>query len=186
MITTDHTPERPAGVDPSEGETHGLNAGHPFVVDSLALLDHRTRELTIPAQDAPAGRYLSIGDGAERRLLALHRPITHVGRGLIADFRLEDPHVSRRHAIVALRGEGVRVLDDRSANGTFVNGRAVTVAHLTDGDVVRFGRAVFRYTEIEVGANGSGGRVRPLRRIPLAPARRPHTAGRHPAPPAAA
>ena len=189
MITTDHTPEPPSGVDPSEGQTHGLHAGHPFVVDSLALLDHRTRELTIPAQDAPAGRYLSIGDGAERRLLPLSRPITHVGRGLIADIRLEDPHVSRRHAIVALRGEGVRVLDDRSSNGTFVNGRQVTVAHLTDGDVVRFGRAVFRYAEVVVGASassGSRGRVRRLRRIPVAPARRTQTAGRHPAPPAAA
>ena len=56
------------------------------------------------------------------RLLPLNRPITHIGRGLIADVRLEDPHVSRRHAIVALRGEGVRVLDDRSTTGTFVNG----------------------------------------------------------------
>jgi hypothetical protein len=186
MITTDHTPQRSAPVDGAEGDTRGLSAGHPFVVDSLALLDHRTRELTIPAQGAPAGRYLSIGDGAERRLLPLQRPITHVGRGLVADFRLEDPHVSRRHAIVALRGEGVRVLDDRSANGTFVNGRAVTVAHLSDGDVLRFGRAVFRYTEV---AGAPSGHVRPLRRggeglVPLA--RRAPNAGRHAAPPAAA
>jgi hypothetical protein len=189
MITTDHTPERSAAVDPAEDDTHGLHAGHPFVVDSLALLDHRTRRLTIPAQDAPAGRYLSIGDGAERRLLPLQRPITHIGRGLIADFRLEDPHVSRRHAIVALRGEGVRVLDDRSATGTFVNGRAVTVAHLSDGDVVRFGRAVFRYAEIRTGQTGAGGHVRPLRRVrpgPDASARRLQSAGRHSAPPAAA
>jgi hypothetical protein len=183
MITTDHTPDRFVAAQEAEGETHGLHAGTPFVVDSLALLDHRTRELTIPAQDAPAGRYLSIGDGAERRLLPLHRPITHIGRGLIADVRLEDPHVSRRHAIVALRGEGVRVLDDRSSNGTFVNGRPVTVGHLTDGDVVRVGRAVFRYAEVAAAdsGGGSGSRVRPLRRIPIAPAR----SGRDAAQPAA-
>jgi hypothetical protein len=42
----------------------------------------------------------------------------------------------------------------------------VTVAQLSDGDVLRFGRAVFRYTEV-----ASRGRTRPLRRIPLA--RRP-------------
>jgi FHA domain len=140
-----------------------LSARHPFVVDSFALLDHRTRERAISSTEAPPGRYLSFEHGDATWLIALERPITHIGRGLIADVRLEDSHVSRRHAILALRGEGARVLDDRSSNGTHVNGRAVTVAHLSDGDVLRFGRAVFRYTEI-----APRGRTRPLRRIPLA------------------
>ncbi len=131
--------------------THGMHANHPFVVDSFALLDHRTRDCLIPFAGAPAGRYLAVEDAGDTWLVSLQRPITHVGRGLIADVRVEDSHVSRRHAIIALRGgrrDGVRVLDDRSANGTFVNGRRVTTARLSDGDVLRFGRAVFRYLEI--------------------------------------
>jgi pSer/pThr/pTyr-binding forkhead associated (FHA) protein len=164
MITSAHTPPRSrAAADPAERETHGLSARHPFVIDSYALLDHRTREQTIPQNAAPPGRYLSLEHEGATRLIALQRPITHIGRGLVADVRLEDSHVSRRHAIVALRGEGARVLDDRSSNGTFVNGRAVTVAHLTDGDVLRFGRAVFRYTEIAPRLKSV-----PLRRVPLA------------------
>ena len=155
MTTSAHTPGRPARtVNPTElaeRPTHGLAAGQQFAVDTFALLDHRTREGAIPEAGAPPGRYLAVEDGDGHRLLALQRPITHVGRGLVADVRLEDPHVSRRHAIVALRGEGARVLDDRSANGCFVNGRSVMVAHLTDGDVLRFGRAVFRYTEVGRG-----------------------------------
>jgi hypothetical protein len=147
----------------AERPTHGINAKHPFVVDSFSLLDHRTRDRSILAADAPPGRYLSLEHDGDTRLIALERPITHIGRGLIADVRLEDSHVSRRHAILALRGDDARVLDDRSSNGTFVNGRPVTVAHLTDGDVLRFGRAVFRYTHI---APRSG--RQPLRRIPLA------------------
>jgi hypothetical protein len=143
--------------------TDGLAAKHPFVVDSFALLDHRTRESAIPAAGAPPGRYLSLEQDGATRLIPLGRPITHIGRGLVADVRLEDSHVSRRHAILAIRGEGARVLDDRSSNGTFVNGRSVTVAELTDGDVLRFGRAVFRYTEIAPRR-----RPQPLRRIPLA------------------
>jgi hypothetical protein len=174
----------PVGSSPdSQHATHGLNASQPFVVDAFDLLDHRTRERLIPLAGAPAGRYLAVdrdrdrsgdrdrdrsgdrdrgGDG-ETLLLALLRPITHIGRGLIADVRLEDPHVSRRHAILALRGEGARVLDDRSANGTFVNGRRVTVSHLSDGDVLRFGRAVLRYVEVL-----SPRRPEPTQRIPLA------------------
>jgi pSer/pThr/pTyr-binding forkhead associated (FHA) protein len=86
----------------------------------------------------------------------------------VADVRIEDANVSRRHAIIALRGEGARVLDDRSSNGTFVNGRTVTVAHLSDGDVLRFGGVVFRYVEI-----GPRPKSKPLRRIPLAMRTRP-------------
>ena len=162
MNTTDLTPQ----LSPAERETHGMRAGHPFVVDTAELLDHRTRAQTIPAAEAPGGHYLAFEDGGAGRLLALRRPITHIGRGLISDLRLEDPHVSRRHAIVALRGEGVRVLDDRSVNGTFVNGRPVDVAELSDGDVLRVGRAVFRYVEIQQASRGrSEGRGdRPLRR----------------------
>jgi hypothetical protein len=145
------------------GSTHGLSPGHPSVVDSFALLDPRTRERAMPADGAPPGRYLSFEHGAVTLVIALQRPITHIGRGLVADVRLEDSHVSRRHAILAVRGDSARVLDDRSANGTYVNGRAVAVAHLSDGDVLRFGRAVFRYTEI-----APGGRPRPLPCIPLA------------------
>jgi hypothetical protein len=157
----------------AERPTHGLSARHPFVVDSFALLDHRTRERAILAAEAPPGRYLSFEHGDATWLIPLERPITHIGRGLIADVRLEDSRVSRRHAILALRGDGARVLDDRSSNGTYVNGRQVTVAHLSDGDVLRFGRAVFRYTEI-----APRGRTRPQRRIPLARRpRRPQVAG---------
>jgi FHA domain len=164
MTISAQVPDRDQ-INPSLAErpTHGLSSKHPFVVDSFALLDHRTREHAIPAAGAPPGRYLSFEHGAVTMLIALVRPITHIGRGLVADVRLEDSHVSRRHAILAVRGDGARVLDDRSSNGTYVNGRAVTVAPLSDGDVLRFGRAVFRYTEV-----APRGRTQPLRRIPLA------------------
>jgi hypothetical protein len=165
MPSTDHTPHRPANAGLAERPTHGMSAGQPLVVDSLSLLDHRTRGQMIPEQDAPAGRYLSIEDADGTRLLPLTRPITHIGRGLVADVRFEDSHVSRRHAIVAVRGNAVRILDDRSTGGTFVNGRPVTVAELADGDVVRVGRAVFRYAEIAPAAVDD--HRRPMRRVPV-------------------
>lgn len=163
MTISAQIPDR-APINPSltERPTHVIDSKHPCVVDSFSLLDHRTREHAILAAGAPPGRYLSLDDDGVAHLIALERPITHIGRGLVADVRLEDAQVSRRHAIVAVRGDSTRVLDDRSSNGTFVNGRAVTVAQLSDGDVLRFGRAVFRYTEIAPRR-----RPQPLRRIPL-------------------
>jgi hypothetical protein len=167
-----HLPARPpAPRHHAEHATHGIDAHHPFVVDSIAVLDHRTRERAIAAATAPSGRYLSIANDDDTVLIALDRPITHIGRGLIADVRLEDPQVSRRHAIVAVRGDAVRILDDRSSNGTFVNGRQVTVAELTDGDVIRFGRVAMRYVEVAPRRASQ-----PLRRIQLRSMRAPRRA----------
>jgi predicted component of type VI protein secretion system len=90
------------------------------------------------------GRYLMCGDEA----FALVKDVTHVGRGMIADVRLDDHTVSARHAIVVMRGDRLRILDDRSTNGTVVNGRRVEQAELHDGDVVVLGRVVLTYRAI--------------------------------------
>ena len=94
------------------------------------------------------GRYLAYEDGGATRLVALDKAVTHLGRGFSVDVRLEDQSVSRRHAVIAARRDGARILDDRSANGTFVNGRPVTEAALRDRDVIRLGRVVLVYRDV--------------------------------------
>jgi pSer/pThr/pTyr-binding forkhead associated (FHA) protein len=145
-----------------------MSAQSPITTDGFALLDHRTRSRTVALGDAPPGRYLSVENGEDVRLIPLDRPITHIGRGLTSDVRLEDPQVSRRQAIIAQRGDSTRVLDDRSSGGTFLNGRKVTVAYLADGDVLRVGHVVLRFVLVSP-------QIKPapvLRRIPL-PVRAP-------------
>ena len=64
-----------------------------------------------------------------------------IGRSSGADVLLDDPTVSRRHALVVLTDEGeLRALDDRSLNGLFVNGERVEWAPLSDGDELEIGR----------------------------------------------
>ena len=66
---------------------------------------------------------------------------TRIGRSVSADVRLDDPSVSRRHAlIVSEADEPLRVLDDRSLNGVFVNGDLVEWGRLGDGDELMIGR----------------------------------------------
>jgi pSer/pThr/pTyr-binding forkhead associated (FHA) protein len=72
----------------------------------------------------------------------------HVGRGLAAELRIDENSVSRRHAILVPRPTGARVLDDRSSNGTFVNGRRIVQADLKHGDVLTLGRVALRYLEV--------------------------------------
>ena len=66
---------------------------------------------------------------------------------LAADLRFDDATVSRRHALVVNQADGVRVLDDRSLNGIFVNGRRVEWAPLTDGDEITIGRHSLFYVD---------------------------------------
>ena len=92
------------------------------------------------AIDTP-GRYLVFHDAGTMRLVPLEREWTRIGRSLAADVRFDDPTVSRRHAlIVAEPGKQLRVLDDRSLNGVFVNGVRSELKSLRHGDELAIGR----------------------------------------------
>ena len=86
------------------------------------------------------GEYLCYEEGSELRTVPLTREWTRIGRSLAADLRFDDPTVSRRHALIVRQPDGVRLLDDRSLNGVFVNGSRVEGKALQDGDEIIVGR----------------------------------------------
>jgi FHA domain/Zinc-ribbon containing domain len=86
------------------------------------------------------GQYLAYEAEEGVSLLPLTREWTRIGRSLAADIRLDDPTVSRRHALLCRQEGGTRILDDRSLNGIFVNGERVEWGDLSDGDEVIVGR----------------------------------------------
>jgi pSer/pThr/pTyr-binding forkhead associated (FHA) protein len=105
------------------------------------------------ARPAP-GRYLATEDGGELVLFALGErdgQSLHIGRSPASDIQLDDPSVSRRHAVVAHRGGRTVLLDDRSLNGIYVNGQRVGEAALTDGDWIAIGHVSLRYVEVTGG-----------------------------------
>jgi hypothetical protein len=115
--------------------------------DAFELLDHRSRARAIPRRQALPGHYLGlVDDDGETWLIPINDRVMHVGRANGAALRFEDARISRRHAIVVRYGRQVRVLDDRSAAGTFVNGARVVATTLEDRDVVRLGPVSFTYT----------------------------------------
>ena len=89
--------------------------------------------------------YLHIESGGDRRVIPLEGEVTHIGRGLSADVRLDDATVSRKHAMILRRGDDVVILDDRSMNGVWVNGERITEAVLADGDEIVLGRVPLRF-----------------------------------------
>jgi hypothetical protein len=118
------------------------------ILDALALLDHRTRQRAIGRRLAPFGHYVAFEQDGEEWLVPLDSQVTHIGRGLTADVRLEEQRVSRSHAILVRHGHHTRLLDNRSANGTFVNGRRIVATNIVDGDVIRVGPVVMTYLQV--------------------------------------
>ena len=86
------------------------------------------------------GDYIVYDESGQVRVVPLTREWTRVGRSLAADVRFDDPTVSRRHALIVRQPDGVRLLDDRSLNGVFVNGTRVDGRTLSDGDEIVVGR----------------------------------------------
>jgi hypothetical protein len=110
--------------------------------------DHEERVAGARDRIVQPGEYLLYEENRELRTMPLTREWTRIGRSLAADVRLDDPTVSRRHALIVRHPEGVRVLDDRSLNGVFVNDMRVDSRTLGDGDEIIIGR--YRLTFISV------------------------------------
>jgi pSer/pThr/pTyr-binding forkhead associated (FHA) protein len=62
-----------------------------------------------------------------------------IGSQADREVQFMDPGVSALHAKIVNEGERWKVLDQMSANGTFVNGKRTNVSYLASGDRVRFG-----------------------------------------------
>ena len=119
------------------------------------------RERPIWLQDArdgltQPGKYLAYEEAGRQVVIPLSQEWTRIGRSLAADIRFDDATVSRRHALVVSQAEGVRVLDDRSLNGVYVNGERVEWAPLADGDEITIGRhSIFFVDTATVGSAGA-------------------------------
>lgn len=122
--------------------------------DPITCLDERFRHRVESDEPLEPGRYIQIQGPGRALLIALGAEVTHIGRGLGADLHLDDISVSRRHAVLVPRSSGHRILDDRSFNGTFVNGQRIEQCDLRNGDEIVVGRVVLWY--LERGPDGIG------------------------------
>jgi hypothetical protein len=103
--------------------------------ESPAWLDEARDQLTTP------GYHLVGRERGEIAGFHLEEGWSRIGRCPTAEVCLDDPSVSRRHAMVTVeQGRSPRLLDDRSLNGVLVNGRQVDVTELYPGDELTIGR----------------------------------------------
>jgi pSer/pThr/pTyr-binding forkhead associated (FHA) protein len=86
--------------------------------------------------------------GFEGMAFELTAAETLIGRNPTTDITLLDEGISREHAIILYDAESdsYSLEDLQSTNGTQVNGKRVRSVTLVDGDEVRVGRTLFRFS----------------------------------------
>ena len=138
---------RASGAGANAGDSHGATDttqtfGHdsdlsfvPFgsdlsdaELDAIEALPARAALLIVRSGPTAGARYL------------LDTDVTTVGRHPEADIFFDDVTVSRRHAEITRTDSSFELVDQRSLNGTYVNGERVDRAVLTNGSEVRVGK----------------------------------------------
>jgi DNA segregation ATPase FtsK/SpoIIIE, S-DNA-T family len=126
------------------------------------------------ARERASALELHVTGGPEAgRAVALESGSHLLGRGSGAQVRLDDPDVSRRHAVVAVGAEGITVADLGSTNGTRLGGRTVgpDPRPWPVGGVLRLGSTSIRVTGPGAVPAALGGSA--AGRVVLHPAPRP-------------
>ena len=126
------------GIEFKRGSIFGDNT----IAQAITMPSGGTPDWLADARDAlvKPGDYLAYETEERVCVMQLQEGWTRLGRSLSAHVRFDDPTVSRRHALIHREPGSVRLLDDRSLNGLFVNGDRVDWHQLEDGDRLTIGR----------------------------------------------
>jgi len=91
---------------------------------------------------------LFVIQGADQgKRFELKSPTIGLGRDHSNTIRIHDHEVSRKHAELRQVDDGYRLVDLGSANGTYLNGKAVDQVPLRSGDQLRLGQTVILFDE---------------------------------------
>lgn len=118
-------------------------------VEPLKVQEHPTQYLGEIGVNSKKEAHLKIGEEQEEVLLARERVILGKKEGY-ADVIIQDPTVSRMHAMIEKREEGYFIEDLNSLNGTSVNGKLIGMKQaifLSDRDEIKMGNTnlIFHY-----------------------------------------
>jgi two-component system, cell cycle response regulator len=102
-----------------------------------------------PANSGPPCLVIISGDDMGRRYELGHTEVS-IGRADTCTICVPTDQVSRKHCTVQGILGKYYIVDNRSTNGTFINEQKVERAKLVDGDQIRVGKTVLKYTESHV------------------------------------
>lgn len=161
----DTAPQVSDEAEPLEAADASVDFGYEQDDDAGAVADEPSAEepadeigIDLDAAEEPAPAVESSGDEGRRALLLYQEgtadeqiyPFTGevltIGRGRDNDIQIKnDSKVSRFHCKLFRRGANFYIEDNKSSNGTLVNGELITERRLFGGEEVIIGETYFRF-----------------------------------------
>ena len=138
-------PANPAGAPQTRYPHSGSQPLHPSGGPGQAPQIYRAPTPAAPVSGRPGGDQSNLATSMMKMLRPGRSPMTEtpgsisVGRANDNDIVIPDVLAGRHHASLVPTPGGTEIVDNRSINGTFVNGTRVEQALLHEGDVVTIG-----------------------------------------------
>ncbi len=128
---------RPGGVDEPTTVTYRVDeSGEYQPIDLDEMVEAEGAVLVIRSGGGRSGESFTIDDDR-----------MSIGRTPDASLFLDDVTVSRNHALLVRRRDGLYIDDLGSLNGTYVNRRRIESHQLADGDEIQIGKYKLSYLE---------------------------------------
>jgi diguanylate cyclase (GGDEF)-like protein len=112
--------------------------------ETIVTVIHKVDETGPPRRPRDACLVVIYGAELGRKYNIDGREVT-IGRATLNDICVSQDSVSRTHCTLHVDDQGVKLRDNESTNGTYVNDQKVHEVYLRDGDLVKVGRSIFKF-----------------------------------------
>lgn len=109
--------------------------------------DYQPVDIDEIVEQAGAALVIRSGGGRSGESFTVEGDRIGIGRSPDAEVFLDDVTVSRNHALIVRRQDGLYIDDLGSLNGTYVNRRRIESHKLDDGDEIQIGKYKLGYLE---------------------------------------
>jgi pSer/pThr/pTyr-binding forkhead associated (FHA) protein len=109
--------------------------------------DYQPVDIDEVVEEVGAALVIRSGGGRSGESFTIDGDRTGIGRSPDAEVFLDDVTVSRNHALIVRRKDGLYIDDLGSLNGTYVNRRRIESHKLDDGDEIQIGKYKLSYLE---------------------------------------
>jgi pSer/pThr/pTyr-binding forkhead associated (FHA) protein len=130
---------------PAESESSDDPTTMTYTVDDTGEMQPVDIDETV--ERSGAALVIRAGGGRAGESFALDEDRVSIGRSPDAGVFLDDVTVSRNHALLVRRRDGLYIDDLGSLNGTYVNRRRIESHRLADGDEIQVGKYKLSYLE---------------------------------------
>jgi pSer/pThr/pTyr-binding forkhead associated (FHA) protein len=85
-------------------------------------------------------------EGQGRKTIVLQKPVFVIGKAENADVRVEGFFIRKKHALIVRDEVGFLLVDTSGRTATFLNEATIDCERLRDGDLIRVGKTVLKFS----------------------------------------